>query len=102
MSQRKSLKSLDGIEALCNRVNFAIENNLSYLAYCTIRRVVAEIDNFSPYDEESLIRKREVDRLYIETSMKMKIEGLSIKRTIIILINKMFPRFLFLINRYLK
>lgn len=98
-AQPLSVKRLDAVDAMYDRMLFAKEHGFNTLAYAALSSMAQNIANFSPADECGKKRKREVYSLYLKANKEVKIRGLSKKRKLITAINKIFPHFLIYVKK---
>lgn len=98
MKTKTGMKALDSAEALYDRTVFAMENDIAFLAYYSIRAMSRVIGEFIPQDDASQKRKSEVYKLYVDVIKKMKFKNLSLKKKLIIAIAKICPMILILKN----
>lgn len=98
-NSRLDKNTLDLAEALYERSLFAIDNNLYDLAYCSVSKMASVITDFTPVNEEMMKIKESFLLAYFDISKKLRIDKLSLKRKILVILLHFNPKFLLFIKK---
>lgn len=99
MSAASKLKKMDAVEAFYDRVIFASENGFNNIVFSSVCVMAEKLSNFTPCDEISAQRKKELYNMYIQSSRLIKTKGLSLKRKVVVYLNRISPAFLIFVKK---